>query len=263
MDAPAPTEHETPRAAHGGQWVYRHRLPTRIWHWVSALAVFILLMSGLMISNAHPHLYWGAFGANFDHPWLNLPRFPGWATIPSTYNLALARQWHLFFAWIFAWGLLIHLVVSLINRHIKRDLSLSRRELAPAHLWRDIKDHARLKFPTGQEALSYNVLQKITYIGVVFVVMPTLIMTGLGLSPGFNAVMHWPIDLVGGRASARSIHFICAALMALFIAVHLLLVLLAGPINEVRSMLTGWFRVPPDPDRDERASPELVEEVRP
>lgn len=88
------------RAERGGELVYRHRLPTRLWHWTNAVAIIVLLMSGLMISNAHPHLYWGEYGANFDQPWWSPPRFPGWATIPSTYNLALARHWHLFFAWI-------------------------------------------------------------------------------------------------------------------------------------------------------------------
>lgn len=265
-DAPAETI-ETARAVHGGDLVYRHRLPTRLWHWVNAVTIIVMLMSGLMISNAHPHLYWGEYGANLDKPWFSVGwvieggRFPGWATIPSNYNLALARHWHLFFAWILAFGLLAHMAVSLVNRHIQRDLTLRRSELAPAHLWQDIKDHVRLKFPTGQEALSYNVLQKITYIAVVFGVIPMLILTGLSLSPGFNAVLHWPLDLLGGRSSARSIHFICAGLIAAFIVVHLTLVMLAGPINEIRSMLTGWFRVPPDPDTTPRAKPELVEEM--
>ncbi len=238
----------TPRAAHGGELIYRHRIATRLWHWINAVAIVVMLMSGLMISNAHPHLYWGEYGANFDRAWLHLPKFPGWMTIPSNYNLALGRQWHLAFAWVLAFGLLVYLIVSLINRHIQRDLTLSKAELAPAHLWQDIRDHARLKFPTGQAALSYNVLQKITYIAVVFGLIPLLILTGLCLSPGFNAVMHWPLDLMGGRASARSIHFIAATGIAIFIVVHLLLVLLAGPYNEVRSMITGRYRVPPDPE---------------
>ncbi len=246
---------------HGGELVYRHRLPTRLWHWTNALAIFIMLMSGLMISNAHPHLYWGEYGANLDHPWWSPPHFPGWATIPSTYNLALARHWHLFFAWVFAFGLLGHMIASLWNRHFQRDLSLSRRELAPAHLWQDVKDHLRLKFPTGQEALGYNVLQKMTYILVVFGLIPLMIVTGLALSPGFNAVLHVPLDLVGGRASARSIHFVCAGLIAAFIVVHLTLVVLAGPWNEVRSMVTGRFRVPPDPDRPTPAEPAMAEQA--
>lgn len=236
----------SPRTGHAGELVYRHRLSTRLWHWTNAVAIVVLLMSGLMISNAHPHLYWGEFGANLDRPWWSPPRFPGWATIPSTYNLALARHWHLFFAWILAFGLLAHLVASLLNRHIRRDLTLSPRELVPAHLWQDVKDHLRLRFPTGQAALSYNVLQKIAYIGVVFVLIPLLILTGLSLSPGFNAVLHWPLDLMGGRSSARSLHFIAAGLIAAFLVGHVILVVLAGPVNEMRSMLTGWFRVPTD-----------------
>jgi thiosulfate reductase cytochrome b subunit len=235
-------------APRGGDLVYRHALATRLWHWLNALAVFVMLMSGMMISNAHPHLYWGAYGANFDHPWWSPPHFPGWLTIPSTYSLALGRRWHLAFAWILAWGLAAHLIAGLINRHLQRDLRLRRAELAPAHLWQDIKDHARLRFPTGVAALRYNVLQKITYAIVLFVLLPTLILTGLGLSPGFDAVMHWQLDLVGGRASVRSIHFVCAGLVGLFILVHLLLVLLAGPINEVRAMISGWYRLPAERD---------------
>ncbi|PXB00078.1 hypothetical protein DMC47_00105 [Nostoc sp. 3335mG] len=223
---------------------YKHRLSTRLWHWINALTTFVMLMSGLMISNAHPHLYWGVYGANHDRPWFDPPHFPGWATIPSTYNLALARNWHLFFAWIFAFGLLAYMIVSLLNRHFQRDLTLRRTELAPAHLWQDVKDHARLRFPTGQAALSYNVIQKITYVAVIFGLLPLMILSGLAMSPGFNAVMHWPLDLVGGRQSMRSIHFIAAGLIAAFIAVHLLLVVLAGPFNEIRSMITGRFRIP-------------------
>lgn len=232
----------------GGDLVFRHRLATRLWHWLNVVAVVVLLMSGLTISNAHPFLYWGEYGANFDRAWLDVPRFPGWMTIPSYYDLALARRWHLFVAWPFAFGLLIYLLVSLFNRHIARDLTLSARELAPSRLWRDIKNHVRLNFPTGQEALSYNILQKIAYVGVIFGLLPILILTGLSLSPGFNAV--WPglLDLFGGRASARSLHFISAGLLALFAVGHLLLVLLAGPYNQMRGMITGRYRIPPDRD---------------
>ena len=230
----------------GGDLVKRHRISTRIWHWINAVTIFVMLMSGLMISNAHPHLYWGQYGANFDHAWLNPPNFPGWATIPSGYNLALARHWHLAFAWVLAFGLLAYMIASLITRHFQRDLTLSKAEIAPSHLWADIKDHARLKFPTGAAALRYNVLQKIAYINVLFVLIPLLILTGLSLSPGFDAVISLP-DLLGGRATARSIHFLCASGIALFIVVHLVLVVLAGPYNEIRSMITGRYRIPPDP----------------
>src|SRR3954451_21917056 len=152
---------------------YRHRLPTRLWHWVNALTVFVMLMSGLMIFNAHPHLYWGKFGANFDHPWLSFHGrpVPGWATIPSTYNLAAARRWHLAFAWLLSVGLILFLLTSLINRHAQRDLALSADEVKPSHIWHDVREHARLRFPAGDAALRYNILQKLSYVGVIFVLL--------------------------------------------------------------------------------------------
>ncbi len=219
--------------------IFRHRLVTRIWHWVNAVTVFIMLMSGLMIFNAHPRLYWGHFGANNDHAWLVLPRFPGWATIPSTYSLAEGRHWHLAFAWVFGFGLLAYLAVSFFNGHFRKDVALSRAEVAPSHLWQDVKKHARLDFHS--EDARYNPIQKISYSLILFLVFPTAILTGLTLSPGMNAAWPWLVDLFGGRQSARSIHFIMAGCIAVFIVIHLLLVLLAGPINEIRSMITGWF----------------------
>lgn len=227
------------------QTVFRHRLSTRIWHWVNAVAIFVMLMSGLMIFNAHPRLYWGQYGANLDQPWLVLPRFPGWATLPSKYDLALGRHWHLAFAWVLAFGLLAYLLWSLFNGHLRKDVALSRAEVAPAHLWEDIKKHARFDFHESEAR--YNPLQKITYSLVLFGLIPLLILTGLTMSPGMNAVLPWLVDLFGGRASARSIHFICAMGIAAFIVVHLLLVVLAGPVNEIRSMITGWFRLSPPP----------------
>lgn len=221
--------------------VFRHRLSTRIWHWVNAITIFIMLMSGLMIFNAHPRLYWGHYGANSDHAWLILPRFPGWATIPSTYSLAEGRHWHLAFAWVFGFGLLGYMIWSLINGHFGKDVALSRGEVAPGHLWADVKKHARLDFHSDDAR--YNPLQKITYSLMFFVILPTAILSGLTLSPGMNAAWPWLVDLFGGRQSARSIHFIMAASIAAFIVLHLALVLLAGPVNEMRSMITGWFTV--------------------
>jgi thiosulfate reductase cytochrome b subunit len=258
--------------------VRRHRVSTRLWHWVNALAVFLMLMSGLMIFNAHPRLYWGRYGANADHAWLeigssadrgtlrvgavtvattgllgyrrmkdgsiNRRAFPGWATIPSTYDLAAARRWHFFFAWVLAIGLAAYWLTSFLNRHAWRDLVPRAGELTPRHLWREISDHARLRFPTGEAALHYNTLQKLSYFGVLFVLLPLLILTGLAMSPQMDAAWHWLLAIFGGRQSARSLHFIAAFLILGFILVHLLMVVLAGPVNEIRSMITGRYRIP-------------------
>lgn len=258
--------------------VHRHRLSTRLWHWINAVAVTVMLMSGLMIFNAHPRLYWGNYGANPDTPWLvigddggkgflrlgdvtipttgvlgvwrngagelNDTAFPGWATIPSTYDLALSRHWHLTFAWLFATGLLAYLLWSLANRHIGRDLLPRRGELTPSHLWADVKRHATLRFPRGEAARHYNILQKLAYLGVLGLALPVLVLSGLTMSPAMNAAWPWLLELFQGRQSARSIHFICAVLVVLFVLVHLLMVVLAGPLNEIRSMITGRFRLP-------------------
>jgi len=238
MDAPATMEPV--------RVIRRHKLATRIWHWVNAVAVIIMIGSGAMIFNAHPRLYWGQYGANFDHAWLELPRFPGWFTIPATYNLALGRRWHLFFALVLAFALLAFMLWSLANRHFAKDLRVRAAELAPRHLWTDFKAHLAFRFHDPANPGAYNIFQKLSYVGVIFVLLPLAILTGLALSPGMDAAWPWLTDLWGGRQSARSVHFIAASLITLFVVVHLTLVILAGPINEVRSMLTGKWRVPED-----------------
>jgi len=231
-------------APQGGDLVLRHRLSTRIWHWINVVTLYVLFTSGLGIFNAHPRLYWGQYGANFDAPWLELKRFPGWITLPAHYSLAFSRHWHLAFALVLAFSLLAYMVWSLLNRHISRDLAFRKGELKPSHILHDIADHARLRFPTGAAALRYNVLQKASYIGVIFILLPTIILTGLTMSPGMNAAWPWLVELFGGRQSARSIHFIVAWLLVAFFLVHILMVVLAGPFNEVRSMITGRYRLP-------------------
>jgi thiosulfate reductase cytochrome b subunit len=263
-----------------GDIVKRHRLSTRIWHWTNALALLVMLMSGLMIFNAHPRLYWGQYGADAkpDQAWLVISdkgdtgfvelagaritttgvlgiwknpegevkrrAFPYYLTIPSGYDLEGARRWHFFFAWILALGLTAYMLRSLFNRHITHDLHIRKWEWSPKHIWHDIKAHARLQFPKGADALKYNILQKLSYIGVIFVLLPLMIFTGLTMSPAMGAAWPWLLDVFGGRQSARSIHFICAALLVAFFFVHMAMVVLAGPINEVRSMITGRFRLP-------------------
>lgn len=227
-----------------GTPIKRHALATRIWHWVNAVSIIIMIGSGAMIFNAHPRLYWGEYGANFDHAWLTLPHIPGWFTIPQSYNLALGRRWHLFFALVLAFGLLAYMIASLINRHFQRDLRVRRSDLAPAHLLADAKAHLALRFHAPEAPRAYNAFQKLSYVAVIFVLLPLVILSGLALSPGMDAAWPWLLDLFGGRQSARSVHFLCFAAITAFTVVHLALVILAGPVNEVRSMVTGWWRVP-------------------
>lgn len=278
--ATAAGEDRTEGALRGGDVIARHKLATRVWHWLNALAIFLMLASGLMIFNAHPRLYWGKYGANADHAWLEIGStptqgylrvaglkltttgflgrskdltgeertyaMPDWATIPGVYDLAGGREIHFAFAWLLVIPGLLFWLISALNGHFRRDLRLTRRELAPSNIWHDIRDHARLRFPTGAAARNYNVLQKMSYVALIFIFLPLMVLTGLAMSPGMDAGWSWLLALFGGRQSARSIHFIVAMAILGFIIVHLVMVVLAGPINEVRSMITGRYRLPED-----------------
>ena len=254
MDATVDRDSPPDSPAEPGTLIRRHAVSTRIWHWINAIAIFILLGSGLGISNAHPRLYWGSYGANFDPAWLTLPRMPAWITIPAGYNLAISRRWHLFFALVLGFGLLAYMIASLINRHFTRDLTLRTAELRPRHLLADLKRHWDFRFHDPDRPRAYNIFQKLSYILVIFILLPLMILTGLAMSPGMDAAWNWLLSLLGGRQSARSIHFIAATLVGGFVVVHLVLVILAGTYNEVRSMLTGRWRIP-----DERVEPVAAE----
>ena len=262
----------------GGDLIKRHKLSTRIWHWVSAGLMLVLLMSGLMIFNVHPRLYWGDYGANPDPAWLEIGAedgrgyvrigdkdftttgvlgvsdgpfgpdsaiaFPSWATIPAYYDLVTARRWHLSMAWFLGVGTLIFGLWGLLTGHVTHVLMPSRAELSPRHILSEMGQHARLRMPCGAEACRYNIFQKLTYLGVTAGLIPLIILTGLTMSPWVNAQVPFLLDLFGGRQSARSIHFIAATLLVLFVIVHLFMVIAAGPLNEMRSMITGCYRLP-------------------
>ena len=267
--------------------VFRHTRVTRLTHWINLFCVAVLLMSGLQIFNAHPALYWGQSGADADRPLFEIGAddsgdgppagfarigsstfkttgilgvsrnasgefvqrgFPRWVTLPGWRDLAMGRRWHFFFAWAFVANLLLYLVAGLASGHFWRDLLPDREQLRPRSLLHDAADHLRLKFPRGEAARHYNPLQKLTYLSVLGVLLPLMVLTGLTMSPGMDAILPWLVDLFGGRQSARMIHFIAASLIVLFVFVHVAMVVLAGPLNELRSMITGRFAIFVDDD---------------
>ena len=218
----------------------RHALSTRLWHWLNLLCVVVLFMSGLTISNAHRRLYWGDWGFEASQAWLMVPRFPDWMTIPGYYSLAVARDWHILMAWPFALGLLFMWIAMMVNRHFKRDIVTKRREWRPSAIWRDVVEHLKLNFDHHEG--KYNFLQKLAYGLVLGVFLPMMIFTGISISPGMEPTFGWLVDLLGGRQSARSLHFIFAFAIAGFFIVHVLLVILSGPIRQMRDMITGGLK---------------------
>ncbi len=254
--------------------VYRHALPVRIGHWLNVVWLFILIMSGLQIFNAHPALYWGD-RSDRDQPLLSIRAmksgdgqvhgvttilgypfdttgvlgysnnsvraFPAWATVPSAKWLAMGRQWHLFFSWLFVINGLLFAAYAFMSRHIARDLAPTGQDLRG--IGRAVKDHLVLRHPKGDEAKRYNVLQKLAYMAVLFGLAPLIILTGLTMSPTIDTAFPWLLTIFGGRQSARTIHFIACFSFVGFILVHVSQVVLTGFFNNLRSMVTGWFVV--------------------
>ena len=259
---------------------HRHSLALRIMHWVNVLAVTVLLMSGLQIFNAHSALYWGrssysgrppvlqieAEQANSDAP-IGVTRvfgheftttgvlgiskdasggasaraFPAWATIPGPQWLAMGRRWHLFFAWVFFLNGASYVVYSIATGHLTRELLPTRVDWRS--FGRSILDHLRFRHPTGEAARHYNVLQKLTYLMVMFGLLPLIMLMGLGMSPRLNSALPGWVDVFGGRQSARTLHFIVAWAIVLFVLVHVFEVIISGLWNNLRSMITGRYEV--------------------
>lgn len=270
-----------------GNLIYRQSIWTRATHWIWAICLFFLVLTGLQIFNAYPKLeigiesgfeydntvfeigarriddelqgYTRLFSQEFDTTGMlgvsnGEPRaFPAAVTIPSTRSLATGRVIHFFFAWGLVGTLAIWFIASLLNGHLH---DLLPRGAGFRALGRDIADHARLRFHHGR---TYGALQKLSYAGVMFVLMPLMILTGLSMSPWFNAVAPWLLDVFGGRPTARTLHFLVMLLLVGFFAVHILMVLASGPLNALRSMLSGWYRIDPAPEAD-AASPDRKED---
>ncbi len=267
-----------PDSASIGELIYRQTRWTRLTHWVWALSLFFLLLSGLQIFNAHPSLYIGRqSGFQFDNSVLVIDAadtdagtigyteifghrfnttgvlglsgpednlraraFPSWATIPSGQDLATGRVVHFFFAWLLTATLLAWLIGSVWNGHLRRDLAPTATDIR--NLPKHFADHARLRF---HHQRNYNTLQKLAYGGVLFVALPLMILTGLAMSPSMNAAVPFLTDMLGGRQTARTLHFATMLLLVAFFVVHMLMILAAGPINELRSIVTGWYRTDP------------------
>ncbi|HVN34446.1 MAG TPA: cytochrome b/b6 domain-containing protein [Casimicrobiaceae bacterium] len=266
--------------AESGYLYYRHTLPVRIMHWINAVALTILLMSGLGIFNVHPALYWGKSSYTGKPPLLEMRAvdrgdlgykgvtrilgheydttgvfglskqsdgrlagrgFPWWATIPDNQWLSMARRWHFFFAWVLLANGLVYVAYSAASRHLSRDLAPDGSDWRS--FGRSIVDHLRFRHPSGEGAKRYNVLQKLAYLIVIFVLVPLVVLMGIAMSPWMNSVFPGWVDLFGGRQSARTIHFIAAWLLVAFVLIHVFEVIVSGLWNHLRSMITGRYRI--------------------
>jgi Ni/Fe-hydrogenase b-type cytochrome subunit len=253
---------------------YRHNPITRATHWVNMLALAILFMSGLMIFNAYPHLHWGSkaepdeaffsiYAVNKDgdiRAYTELyglrvettgvlglqntemgpvPRaFPSWITVPGFYCLSCGRRWHFFFGWLFALNGLLYLVYNSINGHMGKFFLTTRdaRKILPMTLY-----YLRIRKTSPQDG-EYNPLQKAAYTSVFFILTPLIVASGLAMSPQMDAGFKWLPAIFGGRQSARTFHFLTTFFFAFFTFGHVFMVATTGALNNMRSMITGWYR---------------------
>jgi len=273
-----PLRHET------AEVILRHRLPVRLWHWTSALAVAGLLFTGFCILNVHPRFYWGEVGNAYTPAFLALdssePGGPRPAThpapavlvvgdrrfdvtghlgvvadagndglyflitnTPESWHFGAMRAWHFAIAWILVLGWVSYTVYLIASGQLRSRLLPSVSQLRPRAVASDVLNHLRFHRSTGEEAKSYNLLQKLSYILVIFVLLPLMVLTGLAMSNAIAARFPEVYFLLGGRESDRTIHFLCASALVLFVVIHVAQLFVAGFLNEMRSMITGRFAI--------------------
>ena len=261
--------------------IYRHSRIVRVTHWLNAVAIFALLFSGFGISQLYAPLHWGDAGQDWGDvgnemnatagdlypaiaraptvPWSELRRAasPGAAVLePGARvddSLSSAEGYlrnpsrvrdHILFAWLFLFNGLVYLAAGVFSGRFLGILRPSWRDISLRRLGRELWNHARLRFPGGDAARTYNLLQKYAYLFVIFVALPLQLLTGLVLLPWMDGAFPWFKDIFLGRQSARTIHFFCSLLILAFVMAHVAMVVLSGFRNNMRSMITGWYRLP-------------------
>jgi len=221
----------------------RYSVLVRVTHWITLLAFVALLVSGVEIVISHPRFYWGEVG-NVNTPSLfDLPIPSSRRMVETGYDFKLedqngwSRSLHFQSAWLLVLAGFLYVGTGIVNGHFRRNLLPSRTDLSRKSLWSSIKQHVRFAKPT--EEASYNVLQRLTYLGVIFVLFPMVIWTGLAMSPAFVSAFPATVEILGGQQSARTLHFLFVIALVLFLLVHVCMIIRAGFLKRMRAMIMG------------------------
>jgi thiosulfate reductase cytochrome b subunit len=223
----------------------RHSFLVRFTHWLMTLSFLALLVSGLEIVLSHPRFYWGETGNIHTTPLFKIPVPSSRDTVPTGYGYVLpdqngwSRYLHFQSAWVLVLTGFLYLAAGLFSGHFRRNLLPGRADLSAKQLAISIVQHLRFARPSAEEAWSYNVLQRLAYLFVIFVLFPMIIWTGLAMSPSFVSAVPAAVNLLGGQQSARTLHFFLTWALVLFLLVHLLMVIVAGFRSRVKAMITG------------------------
>jgi thiosulfate reductase cytochrome b subunit len=223
----------------------RHSALVRVTHWITTLCFFALLLSGIEVVISHPRFYWGETGNVLTTPLFTLPIPASRSTVPTGYDFVLPDQngWSRYLHFQAAWGAvltgLLYVIWGLFTRHFRKHLLPAGSDLTWRAVWKVMASHLRLQPPAEAEAWSYNVMQRLAYLGVIFVLFPLMIWTGLAMSPGFVSAFPATVTLLGGQQSARTLHFFGTGALVLFLLIHVAMVGRAGFRNRMRPMITG------------------------
>ncbi len=225
--------------------VARHSALVRVTHWLTVLSFFALLLSGAEITISHPRFYWGETGNSGMAPLFIIPIPASRGTVPTGYGYTMpdangwSRYLHFEAAWVVVLTGFVYVLVSLWNGHLRRDLVPAAED----RIWRApgkvFSRYLRRSPPVDDETQVYNVVQRLSYLAVIFVLFPLVIWTGLALSPSFDAAFPGGVNVLGGRQSARTLHFIVTLFLVLFLVVHVAMIALAGFWSRTRAMITG------------------------
>jgi thiosulfate reductase cytochrome b subunit len=223
----------------------RHSALVRVTHWITALCFIALVVSGFEVVVSHPRFYWGETGNDLTTPLFKLPIPASRALVPTGYGYVLpdqngwSRSLHFQSAWVLVLTGLLYTVSILFTGHLRNDLLPREGDLSWRMLSREIYDHLRFRHPSEAGAWSYNLVQRLTYLFVIFALFPLVIWTGLAMSPAFVSAVPATVTLLGGQQSARTIHFFVSLFLLFFLLVHVVMVCLAGFRSRIRAMITG------------------------
>jgi len=223
----------------------RHSALVRVTHWITTICFLALLLTGIEIVISHPRFYWGETGTVLTTPLFQLPIPSSRRSVPTGYGYVLpdqngwSRALHFEAAWIAVLTGLLYVISGLLTRHFRKDLVPSKADLSWRALLTSFAKPLRFERPSAAEASSYNGLQRLTYLFVIFVLFPLVIWSGLAMSLAFASAFPWSVTLLGGRQSARTIHFFVSLALVLFLFVHVAMVCLAGFWSRTGAMITG------------------------
>jgi thiosulfate reductase cytochrome b subunit len=231
----------------------------RVTHWLTVIAFFALLVSGAEIVISHPRFYWGETGNVMMHPLFSLPIASSRATVPTGYGYVMpdqngwSRYLHFQAAWVLVFTAMVYGIFILWTGHLHRNLFPTPAQRRIQAIWGVIASYLRRAPAEKEEPYSYNVIQRIAYLAVIFVLFPLVIWTGLAMSPAFDSAVPVAVDALGGRQSARTLHFFVSGALVLFLLVHVTMIVLAGFWSRTRAMITGRLVLPKEPLPKERS----------